>query len=110
MAMNCLARHLGNGDHQRNWHAAASRAGPSGRAPDLILADYHLGGEDTGRTIKALRAAAGSRLPAVMVTAYRNAALARNCARLGIRVLEKPVRPEELQQSLIRAIAIAGAP
>lgn len=77
-----------------------------GRAPDFIVADYHLGGEDTGiRTIKTLRAAAGSELPAVMVTAHRSAGLARSCAKLGIRVLEKPVRPEVLQAALLRLIA-----
>lgn len=87
--------------------AAAGRAvAKRGQPPDVIVADYHLGGDDTGiRTIKALRAATGAQLPAVVVTAHRNADLARSCARLGIRVLEKPVRPEVLQAVLLRLIA-----
>lgn len=86
--------------------AAAGRAvALRGRVPDVIVADYHLGGDDTGiRTIKALRETTGEDLPAVMVTAHRNAGLARSCARLGIRVLEKPVRPEVLQAALLRLI------
>ncbi|MGB8812309.1 MAG: hybrid sensor histidine kinase/response regulator [Paracoccaceae bacterium] len=86
--------------------AAGLAMAQRGRSPDVIVADYHLGGDDTGiRTIKALRETAGEDLPAVMVTAHRNAGLARSCTRLGIRVLEKPVRPEVLQAALLRLIA-----
>jgi signal transduction histidine kinase len=77
-----------------------------GRVPDLILADYHLGGDDNGlRTIKAVREASGEDIPAIVVTAHRNAGMARSCARLGIRVLEKPVRPDELRDALLHLIA-----
>lgn len=77
----------------------------SGQIPDLIVADYHLGGKDTGiRTIKALRETSGEEIPAVMVTAHRNAGLARSCARLGVRVLEKPVHPEELRNALLQLV------
>jgi signal transduction histidine kinase len=86
--------------------AAREAAARLERPPDLILADYHLGGDDTGlRTIKAVREARSADIPAIVVTAYRNAGMARSCARLGIRVLEKPVRPEELQDALLHLIA-----
>ncbi len=77
-----------------------------GRAPDLMLVDFHLGGDDTGlRSIKAVRETCGEDIPAIVVTAHRNAGMARSCARMGIRVLEKPVRPEELQDALLQLIA-----
>jgi signal transduction histidine kinase len=86
--------------------AARSALAQLGKAPDLILADYHLGGEDTGlNTIKAVREGSGEEIPSIIVTAYRNAGMGRSCARLGIRVLEKPIRPEELQDALLHLIA-----
>jgi signal transduction histidine kinase len=86
--------------------AARDAVARLGQAPDLILADYHLGREDTGlRTIKAVREICGEDLPAIVVTAHRNAGMARSCARLGIRVLEKPIRPEELRDALLQLMA-----
>ncbi len=86
--------------------AAREAVAQSGHAPDLILADYHLGGDDTGlRSIKAVREASGEDVPAIVVTAHRNAGIARSCARLGIRLLEKPIKPEELQDALLQLIA-----
>lgn len=76
-----------------------------GQMPDVILADYHLAGNDTGlRTITALRELSGTEIPAIVVTAQRNAAIVLNCARSGIRVLEKPIRPGELRDALLRLV------
>ena len=76
-----------------------------GLQPDLILADYHLRGSDTGlRTITVLRDLSGAEIPAVVVTAHRNAAMVRSCARHGIRVLEKPIQPEDLRHALLRLV------
>jgi signal transduction histidine kinase/CheY-like chemotaxis protein len=87
-------------------NAAREAMARLGRAPDMILADYHLGRNDTGlRTIKSLREISGFDIPAIVVTAHRNAGMARSCLRLGIRVLEKPVKPEELQDALLHLIA-----
>jgi CheY-like chemotaxis protein len=84
--------------------ARAALAQP-GMLPDLILADYHLGGSDTGlRTITVLRELSGVEIPAIVVTAHRNAAMVRSCARHGIRVLEKPIRPDDLQEALLRLV------
>lgn len=79
--------------------------------PDLILADYHLAGRDTGlQTIRQLRKLTGVRIPAIVVTAHRNAAMIRNCARHDIRVLDKPIRAEELREALLRLVAGPVAP
>ena len=74
--------------------------------PDVILADYNLDSGDTGiAAIKALRTAAGQRVPAVMVTAQRHPQIARDCAALNVPLIEKPVRPEELGAILLRVIS-----
>lgn len=74
--------------------------------PDVILADYNLDNGDTGiAAIRALRAAAGQRLPAVMVTAQRDPQIARDCAALGVPLVEKPVCPEELGAILLRVLS-----
>ncbi|WP_255471028.1 hybrid sensor histidine kinase/response regulator [Paracoccus sp. M683] len=74
--------------------------------PDVILADYNLDQGDTGiATINALRAAAGQPIPAVMVTARRDPDIARACADIGVPLLEKPVRPADLQTVLEQLLA-----
>lgn len=73
---------------------------------DVILADYNLEAGETGlAAIAALRAQAGTRIPAVMVTARRDADIARSCAEIGVPLLEKPVRPVDLQQVLEQLLA-----
>lgn len=72
--------------------------------PDVILADYNLDNGDTGiAAIRALRAAAGQPVPAVMVTAQRDARIARNCANEGVPLVEKPVGADELAAALLQA-------
>ena len=74
--------------------------------PDVILADYNLDDADTGiAAIIALRAAAGQPIPAVMVTARRDPDIARACADIGVPLLEKPVRPSDLQLVLEQLLA-----
>ena len=72
--------------------------------PDVILADYNLDNGDTGiAAIRALRAAAGQPVPAVMVTAQRDARIARDCADEGVPLVEKPVGADELAAALLQA-------
>ncbi len=74
--------------------------------PDVILADYNLDDDDTGiAAINALRSAAGHPIPAVMVTARRDPDIARACADIGVPLLEKPVRPADLQLMLEQLLA-----
>lgn len=76
--------------------------------PDVILADYDLDNGDTGiAAIRALRGAAGQAVPAVMVTAQRDARIARACAASGAALIEKPVRPAELAAALMQALGAA---
>ncbi|ETX28660.1 hybrid sensor histidine kinase/response regulator [Roseivivax isoporae] len=69
-----------------------------GMPPDIVLADYQLDGDDTGiRTIEAIRAATGVKVPAIMITADRSDALLRRGAEIGFAVLTKPVQLSRLR-------------
>lgn len=79
-----------------------------GMAPDVILADYHLDGADTGlRAVAALRAAAGVEIPAILATADRSPAVLGEAARMGAQHLPKPTPPARLR-SLLRRIRPGG--
>ncbi|WP_413205983.1 ATP-binding protein [Rhodospirillum sp. A1_3_36] len=69
-----------------------------GTPPDIILADYHLNGDENGLdAIHALRAAAGVEVPAILVTADRSKALRKLGTRLDFTVLTKPIQPSRLR-------------
>ncbi|MFN3274691.1 MAG: hybrid sensor histidine kinase/response regulator [Paracoccus sp. (in: a-proteobacteria)] len=73
--------------------------------PDVIIADYHLENGDTGTAaIEALRGASDRPVPAVMVTAHRDPDIARTCAAMDVHLLEKPVHPSELAETLARLL------
>ncbi|WP_207478730.1 hybrid sensor histidine kinase/response regulator [Arenibaculum pallidiluteum] len=66
--------------------------------PDLVIADYHLEGSETGiQAIQSLRARLGRAVPAVLVTADRTAELRDEAEELGLPVLSKPIRPAQLR-------------
>ena len=72
-------------------------------APDIVLADHRLDGEDTGwEAIRAIRAATGVAVPAIMVTADRSPALAEAGTREGFALLAKPVDLPRLRRSIAR--------
>lgn len=74
-------------------------------APDVLIADYNLDNGDTGlQAIRELRARVGQPVPAIIVSARRDPELGRASLELGVPVLEKPVRAEELQAMLDRML------
>lgn len=74
-------------------------------APDVLIADYNLDNGDTGlQAIRDLRARVGQPVPAIIVSARRDPELGRASLEMGVPVLEKPVRPEELQAMLDRML------
>lgn len=74
--------------------------------PDVIIADYNLDNGDTGlQAIRELRAAAGQMVPAIIVSARSDAGLNRASLDMGVPMLEKPIRPEDLQAILHRMLA-----
>jgi PAS domain S-box-containing protein len=72
-----------------------------GKAPEVILADYHL---DHGRTgceaVRGLREHFRRELPAVMITADRSDDCRRALQRLGMPLLNKPLKPGKLRAAL----------
>lgn len=71
----------------------------AGRAPDIILADFHLDdGEPDGlEAIERLRQDWGLHLPAILITADRDQDMRRRAAAMQVDILHKPVKPAALR-------------
>ncbi|WP_144860157.1 PAS domain-containing hybrid sensor histidine kinase/response regulator [Mesorhizobium sp. J18] len=80
--------------------AGSSDADALATAPSLILADYHLDREDGLEAIARLRARFGSDIPAILITADRSNEVRRAAEKMGIPILNKPVRPAVLRTIL----------
>ncbi len=68
-----------------------------GRAPDIILADYHLDDGNGIDLIQQLRWKFGPDLPAILVTADRSQARLDEAREKGVTLLNKPVKPAALR-------------
>lgn len=80
---------------------AAALAALQGRAPELILADYHLDHGVVGcEVVRHLREHFGLRIPAVIITADRTDQCRRSLQRLEAPLLNKPVKPGKLRAVL----------
>jgi signal transduction histidine kinase len=70
--------------------------------PDVILSDYHLGIAENGiDCIQAVRAAAGSAIPACLMSGETHADFLQAVKAADVPLLHKPVRPAKLR-SLLR--------
>ncbi|MCT8998258.1 PAS domain-containing hybrid sensor histidine kinase/response regulator [Chelativorans intermedius] len=74
---------------------------PSAR-PDIILADYHLDGENGLSAVRRLRRAWGMEIPAVLVTADRTSEVRAAAEAMDVTVLNKPLKPAGLRALLTR--------
>lgn len=80
----------------------------AGRAPELILADYHLDHAVVGcDVVRHLREHFHQRIPAVIITADRTDQCRRSLQRLDAPLLNKPVKPGKLRAVLSQLL---GAP
>jgi len=80
---------------------AAALAALQGRAPELILADYHLDHGVVGcEVVRHLREHFGLLIPAVIITADRTDQCRRSLRRLEAPLLNKPVKPGKLRAVL----------
>jgi CheY-like chemotaxis protein len=77
--------------------------------PQLVIADYHLDDADGIGAIGVLRSRYGSAIPAILVTADRDANLRRKAAQADIDLLHKPLKPAALRALLARKAALAAA-
>lgn len=81
--------------------AAVEALRRSGRAPEVIVADYQLGDEDTGlAAIRAIRALAGADVPAVVVSGESRVDGREELRSSGLPLLPKPVPPAKLRALL----------
>lgn len=73
-------------------------AAASGRAPDLIIADYDLGSDLNGiDAVEAIRARLKTEIPAVIITADRETHVMHAAGSRGLGLLHKPVQPARLR-------------
>ncbi len=71
------------------------------RAPDLIVADYHLDHGVLGHQVVAhLREHFATGIPALMITADRSDQCRHDLQRMGVPLLNKPVKPGKLRAVL----------
>lgn len=76
-----------------------------GRRPDVIVADYRLGGGCTGiEAIAALRRAFGADIPALLVTGDTAPETIRAIQASGLPVLHKPLKPAKLRALLAHLV------
>jgi CheY-like chemotaxis protein len=84
----------------------ALSAAHSGKPPELLIVDYSLAeGENGVQVIAALRAALGSEVPALIVTAETSRDSLQGIRNLGIPVLSKPVPAHRLRAALYSFLA-----
>ena len=80
---------------------ALERIGALGGAPDAIIADLHLDGNESGlEAIGAVRQQVRIEIPAMIVTADYSVEAAREASIYGIELLKKPVKPAEMRSLL----------
>ena len=78
-------------------------------APDLILADFHLGNDDGLAAIVALRERFGAATPAVLITADRSPDVQARASAEHVPILQKPLKPAALRALLQGARARQAA-
>lgn len=86
---------------------ALQRAAES--APDVLISDYRLRGDDNGQhTIRQLRSLYPD-LPAILVTGDSTAEQLRDDLEAGVSLLHKPVRPDALIAEIHQLCGLADA-
>ncbi len=76
----------------------------------LIIADYHLDGENGLEVIETLRALAGRPLPAVLITADRSREVQEEASGHDVTYLRKPVKPAALRAVMTRVCSLRRRP
>ncbi|WP_269931088.1 PAS domain-containing hybrid sensor histidine kinase/response regulator [Aminobacter sp. HY435] len=77
--------------------------------PEIILADYHLDGENGLDVIKSLRNVYGESTPAVLITADRSNEVRAAADAMDVAVLNKPLKPAVLRSMMNRMRRMAHA-
>jgi two-component system, LuxR family, response regulator FixJ len=77
----------------------------SGQKADCLLVDHHMPGM-TGLDLLEHLHAKGDRTPAVMLTGRSDPAIAPRIARVGVKLLHKPIAPDELIRWIAQACKV----
>ncbi|BAI71396.1 two-component response regulator [Azospirillum sp. B510] len=81
---------------------------PGCPVPNVILSDYRLRDGWSGITaVRAVREACGAAIPAIILTGDTGAELLAAAQADGIRILHKPVQPNDLRRRIDALIAAA---
>lgn len=81
----------------------------NGRAPDFIIADLRLRGENTGiDVIRALRAQLGGAIPAVLISGDTATEQLRKVSAAGLTIMHKPLKAVRLRALLNHEFARGG--
>jgi Na+/proline symporter/signal transduction histidine kinase len=82
----------------------------AGAAPDLLLVDYHLGGDVTGVELaQELQSRLSRIVPCIIMTADQTQQSKRDAAAHGFQMLHKPLKPAALRAMLNRMLAWSDA-
>ncbi|HEY9079423.1 ATP-binding protein [Magnetovibrio sp.] len=81
------------------------------RIPDLIIADYRLDAELTGRdAIDMIRKTLATDIPAIIITGDTAPERLREAKKSGFPILHKPVQPEELMSKVHKVLSRKSTP
>ena len=87
--------------HVTRWEDVTPALDAMGQMPDLIVTDYRLPDDRTGRDVIAtVRGAAGRDVPAVIITGDTGPERLRELSGTGQQLLHKPVQPARLRAVL----------
>jgi signal transduction histidine kinase len=81
--------------------AALAKLVANGAPPQVIIADYHLAGDDNGiHAVASVRAHYGTPMPALVMSSDRAPGLRAEAHAVGAVFLKKPVAPSKLRATL----------
>jgi Na+/proline symporter/CheY-like chemotaxis protein len=81
----------------------------SGAVPDIILADYHLERGTGPACVQFIRAKAGFKVPAILITADRSPDVEAEARAMKLQLLRKPLKPAALRALMTRIYAKRAA-
>jgi PAS domain S-box-containing protein len=92
----------------RSPDEALAGLGAAGRPPDLVIADYRLGGGEVGtEAVARIRKHVGLAVPGIVLTGEIGPACERDAATLGLEVVHKPTTPRRLHDAVQRLLVAA---
>ncbi len=77
-------------------------AGPDDACPDIVLADYHLDGENGLDVIREIRTYYRAGIPALLITADRSNEVRAAADAIDVPVINKPLKPAALRSMMTR--------